>query len=335
MLLLGGYDKEEKAARAYDLAALKYWGPTTHINFPVCFLRHFTVPFIEMSCLCSISCYDFNYFVVPLRLYPTLHLFISCFFNSHQLSTYEKELEEMKHMTRQEFVANLRRYIPTKIFPINTVFRCLLLGFLIKNIDQVYSFSQIDCGLSFFRCVGCRKSSGFSRGASVYRGVTRYGQKFWTFNTFIIKNIDKASPLFTAIPAFQLTRCYYYYKRWSASFVMISDTINMEGGKLGLVELQETKTCILVHLVSLSIPPFLDLFYFFWTTYRHKSSKIIHVSYYSLFQNSFLFTLSGFYSFICNQSFESAGLTEPVHSPVKTGHWMNHSKLSQRLDLMG
>ncbi|XP_028797318.1 AP2-like ethylene-responsive transcription factor AIL1 [Neltuma alba] len=75
----GGYDKEEKAARAYDLAALKYWGPTTHINFP--------------------------------------------------LSSYEKELEEMKHMTRQEFVANLRR-----------------------------------------------KSSGFSRGASVYRGVTRHHQ---------------------------------------------------------------------------------------------------------------------------------------------------------------
>lgn len=32
---LGGYDMEEKAARAYDLAALKYWGPATHINFPV------------------------------------------------------------------------------------------------------------------------------------------------------------------------------------------------------------------------------------------------------------------------------------------------------------
>ena len=28
---------EEKAARAYDLAALKYWGPSTHINFSVCF----------------------------------------------------------------------------------------------------------------------------------------------------------------------------------------------------------------------------------------------------------------------------------------------------------
>lgn len=34
---IGGYDMEEKAARAYDLAALKYWGPSTHINFPVRF----------------------------------------------------------------------------------------------------------------------------------------------------------------------------------------------------------------------------------------------------------------------------------------------------------
>ncbi|KAF9689970.1 hypothetical protein SADUNF_Sadunf01G0147400 [Salix dunnii] len=48
----GGYDKEEKAARAYDLAAWKYWCPTTHINFPV--------------------------------------------------GTYEKELEEMEQMTRQD-----------------------------------------------------------------------------------------------------------------------------------------------------------------------------------------------------------------------------------------
>nr|CAB3496915.1 unnamed protein product [Digitaria exilis] len=75
----GGYDMEEKAARAYDLAALKYWGPSTHINFP--------------------------------------------------LSHYEKELEEMKHMSRQEFIAHLRR-----------------------------------------------NSSGFSRGASMYRGVTRHHQ---------------------------------------------------------------------------------------------------------------------------------------------------------------
>ncbi|KAF6161841.1 hypothetical protein GIB67_001139 [Kingdonia uniflora] len=75
----GGYDKEDKAARAYDLAALKYWGSTTTTNFPI--------------------------------------------------ATYEKELDEMKHMTRQEYVASLRR-----------------------------------------------KSSGFSRGASMYRGVTRHHQ---------------------------------------------------------------------------------------------------------------------------------------------------------------
>lgn len=77
---LGGYDTEDKAARAYDLAALKYWGPATHINFPV--------------------------------------------------ENYQGELEEMKNMTRQEFVAHLRR-----------------------------------------------RSSGFSRGASIYRGVTRHHQQ--------------------------------------------------------------------------------------------------------------------------------------------------------------
>ncbi|MED6218887.1 hypothetical protein PIB30_030661 [Stylosanthes scabra] len=76
---LGGYDMEEKAARAYDLAALKYWGPSTHINFP--------------------------------------------------LENYQNELVQMKNMTRQEYVAHLRR-----------------------------------------------KSSGFSRGASMYRGVTRHHQ---------------------------------------------------------------------------------------------------------------------------------------------------------------
>ncbi|URE02775.1 AP2-like ethylene-responsive transcription factor, partial [Musa troglodytarum] len=77
--------REEKAARAYDLAALKYWGPTTTTNFPI--------------------------------------------------NNYEKEMEEMQHMTRQEFIASIRR-----------------------------------------ACFGCRKSSGFSRGASIYRGVTRHHQ---------------------------------------------------------------------------------------------------------------------------------------------------------------
>lgn len=36
---------EEKAARAYDQAALKYWGPSTHINFPVKIFKQHSVFF--------------------------------------------------------------------------------------------------------------------------------------------------------------------------------------------------------------------------------------------------------------------------------------------------
>ncbi|XP_052157460.1 AP2-like ethylene-responsive transcription factor PLT1 [Oryza glaberrima] len=76
---LGAYDEEEAAARAYDLAALKYWGPTTFTNFPV--------------------------------------------------MDYEKELKIMENLTKEEYLASLRR-----------------------------------------------KSSGFSRGVSKYRGVARHHQ---------------------------------------------------------------------------------------------------------------------------------------------------------------
>ncbi|XP_059592512.1 AP2-like ethylene-responsive transcription factor At1g16060 [Vitis vinifera] len=74
---LGAYDEEESAARAYDLAALKYWGPSTFTNFPV--------------------------------------------------SDYEKEIEIMQGLTKEEYLASLRR-----------------------------------------------RSSGFSRGVSKYRGVARH-----------------------------------------------------------------------------------------------------------------------------------------------------------------
>ncbi|XP_042946943.1 AP2-like ethylene-responsive transcription factor At2g41710 isoform X1 [Carya illinoinensis] len=72
---LGAYDDEEAAARAYDLAALKYWGPGTLINFPV--------------------------------------------------TDYTRDLEEMQNLSREEYLASLRR-----------------------------------------------KSSGFSRGISKYRGLS-------------------------------------------------------------------------------------------------------------------------------------------------------------------
>ncbi|GMI80497.1 WRINKLED, WRINKLED 1, ACTIVATOR OF SPO(MIN)::LUC1 [Hibiscus trionum] len=73
----GAYDSEEAAARTYDLAALKYWGPETTLNFPK--------------------------------------------------ERYEKEMEEMKNVTKEEYLASLRR-----------------------------------------------RSSGFSRGVSKYRGVARH-----------------------------------------------------------------------------------------------------------------------------------------------------------------
>ncbi|XP_022745049.1 AP2-like ethylene-responsive transcription factor At2g41710 isoform X2 [Durio zibethinus] len=72
---LGAYDDEEAAARAYDLAALKYWGPGTLINFPV--------------------------------------------------ADYTRDLEEMQNLSREDYLASLRR-----------------------------------------------KSSGFSRGISKYRGLS-------------------------------------------------------------------------------------------------------------------------------------------------------------------
>lgn len=81
---------EEKAARAYDLAALKYWGPSTHINFPVMILVHLTYSYIYKGLF-------------------QLFLLINVIMLLHQLENYQQELEDMKGMTRQEYVAHLRR----------------------------------------------------------------------------------------------------------------------------------------------------------------------------------------------------------------------------------
>nr|XP_043613900.1 ethylene-responsive transcription factor WRI1-like [Erigeron canadensis] len=76
-IYLGAYDSEEAAARTYDLAALKYWGPDTTLNF--------------------------------------------------QIDTYKKDIEKMEKLSKDEYLASLRR-----------------------------------------------RSSGFSRGVSKYRGVARH-----------------------------------------------------------------------------------------------------------------------------------------------------------------
>ncbi|KAK9282895.1 hypothetical protein L1049_011120 [Liquidambar formosana] len=55
----GAYESEEAAARTYDLAALKYWGPDSSLNFPI--------------------------------------------------DTYKKELEEMQKVSKEEYLASLRR----------------------------------------------------------------------------------------------------------------------------------------------------------------------------------------------------------------------------------
>lgn len=79
---------EEKAARAYDLAALENWGPSTHINFPV--------KTTNISCAMRIALLELqqkNYAITPIQ----------------QLERYQEELEETKNMSRQEYVAHLRR----------------------------------------------------------------------------------------------------------------------------------------------------------------------------------------------------------------------------------
>lgn len=141
-----------------------------------------------------------------------------------QLENYQKELEEMKNMTRQEYVAHLRRYY-------YYYFGFMLLikvhapsCFLIMSLDFILR----------------RKSSGFSRGASMYRGVTRSSQPgFMQYCNFCVNMLNY---LLRKMNSFPLKSLFL--------FSFLADTINMDDGRLGLEGLRETRIFILGHLVS-------------------------------------------------------------------------------------
>ena len=73
-----------------------------------------------------------------------------------QVMDYEKELKIMENLTKEEYLASLRRYQHCPCRSTTTVKKCCA------------SNSEIRFYLDD------RKSSGFSRGVSKYRGVARY-----------------------------------------------------------------------------------------------------------------------------------------------------------------
>lgn len=77
----------------------------------------------------------------------------------------------MKNMTRQEYVASLRRYV---LYEANYLFsNILVFGHTVYMHVYLINYTYLTIGKNILLCL-YRKSSGFSRGASIYRGVTRY-----------------------------------------------------------------------------------------------------------------------------------------------------------------
>lgn len=126
----GGYDKEEKAARAYDLAALKYWGPATHTNLPVSGSH-------------------------------SLHRYI--FFDPLWLLVAAEHLREGAGRDEEHESTRVCGQFTKVLFLAQACWFSAHMSSLARSL--LLSLSHV------FFCF--RKSSGFSRGASVYRGVTR------------------------------------------------------------------------------------------------------------------------------------------------------------------
>lgn len=97
---LGAYIEENDAARAYDLAALKYWGPEIS-NFN---LLNFKV---------LISTQLVNFLILILFISMLSYIAFSCIIVIIivilQLKDYTQQLKDMAKVPRGEYVASLRR----------------------------------------------------------------------------------------------------------------------------------------------------------------------------------------------------------------------------------
>lgn len=99
-------------------------------------------------------------------------------------------------------------------------------------------------------CIPFRKSSGFSRGASIYRGVTRSGHLYAIEALYLQLYYAIIVPVFVFKFLSLLFFDAFLAVRYHMSYFGAPGIINRVDGKRGLAALPETKTCTLEHLVS-------------------------------------------------------------------------------------
>jgi hypothetical protein len=82
----------------------------------------------------------------------------------------------MEGQSKEEYIGALRRYVIPKLIPTNLapiINICTLSSYIDVDVISIFFFFLID--LFHWVQLIYRKSSGFSRGVSKYRGVARYG----------------------------------------------------------------------------------------------------------------------------------------------------------------